>query len=277
MLPQFISDFFALHQDMLWLFTVVLDLSIAILLYRMFGKMGLYAVVVLNIMLTNLQGPKVTDILGMQTSMGVILYAGIYFATDMISERYGQREANRAVMIGFATSVIVVVVMSISLMFSPTESPENAGRALLMHESVSALFDYTPSFVFGSLAAYFISQNLDVYIFHYIKDKTQGRHLWLRNNASTIMSQAVDTLIYGFIVWWPLVGFATALKLAGAKYVFKVIIALMDTPFIYLARSWDMSHRDWVDHPHLKHSSAGQSRQENAWLHSDESKQAEKV
>jgi uncharacterized integral membrane protein (TIGR00697 family) len=252
MLPQFISDFFASHQDLLWLFTVIIDLSIAIVLYRMFGKMGLYAVIVLNIMLSNLQGPKVVDILGMQTSMGVILYAGIYFATDLISERYGQREANRAVMIGFSASVIVVIIMSISLLFRPTSGagdPDLVARAGDMHDSIEALFSYTPSFVFGSLAAYFISQNLDVYIFHYIKEKTQGRHLWLRNNVSTMLSQLADTLIYGFIVWWPIVGFTTALQLAGAKYVFKVIIAALDTPFIYLARSWDMSHKDWADQP----------------------------
>jgi queuosine precursor transporter len=245
MLPQFISEFFALHQDLLWLFTVIIDLSIAIILYRTFGKAGLYAIVVLNLMLTNLQGPKVIDILGMQTSMGVILYAGIYFATDMISEKYGQREANRAVMIGFAVSVIVVVIMSISLMFQPTTSPQQAEYALSMHNAVASLFDFTPHFVFGSLAAYFISQHLDVYIFHYLKEKTAGRHLWLRNNASTMISQAVDTVIYGLIVWWPLVGLENAIQLAFAKYIFKVIIAALDTPFIYIARRWDVSQRDW--------------------------------
>jgi queuosine precursor transporter len=256
MLPQFVSEFFTLHQDLLWIFTVIIDLSIAIILYRTFGKMGLYAIVVLNLMLTNLQGPKVIDILGMQTSMGVILYAGIYFATDMISEKYGQREANRAVMIGFSVSVIVVVIMSISLMFQPTTRAEQAEYALNMHNAVASLFDFTPHFVFGSLAAYFISQHLDVYIFHYLKEKTQGRHLWLRNNASTITSQAVDTVIYGLIVWWPLVGLETAMQLAVAKYIFKVIIAILDTPFIYIARRWDVSHRDW----HFEHDPQEQEK-----------------
>jgi uncharacterized integral membrane protein (TIGR00697 family) len=115
-----------------------------------------------------------------------------------------------------------------------------------MHAATATLFNFTPRFVFGSLLAYLISQRFDVWVFHLIKKKTRGRHLWLRNNASTMLSQAIDTIIYGVVVWWGVVDFATAMQLALAKYFFKVIIALIDTPFIYLARDWDVSDKDWV-------------------------------
>ena len=247
MILSSISEFFSLHQNLLWFFTVAADLSIALILFRLFGKTGLYAIVVLNIMLTNLYGPKLTDVLGMQTSLGVILYASIFFATDLLSERYGQKEANRAVLIGFTTSAVVVVMMSISLMFLPSADPEQAQKSAEIHQAIKRLFDYTPLFVFGSLFVYLVSQSLDVWVFHYIKQRTSGKHLWLRNNASTMISQAVDTVLYSLIVWWPLVGLRTALELSAAKYLFKVIIALIDTPFIYMARGWDMSRRDAVD------------------------------
>jgi len=61
-----------------------------------------------------------------------------------------------------------------------------------------------------------------------------------------MVSQAIDTLIYGIVVWWGVVDFATAMQLALAKYLFKVIIALVDTPFIYLARDWNVDAKDWV-------------------------------
>ena len=89
----------------------------------------------------------------------------------------------------------------------------------------------------GSLLAYLISQSFDVWIFHLIKIKTKGKHLWLRNNLSTILSQLIDTSIYGLVVWWGIVDFATAMQLAGAKYVFKVVIAMIDTAFLYWARN----------------------------------------
>ncbi len=246
MLPSFIVEFFQQHQNFLWLLIVAVDLSITLLMYRIFGKMGLYAIVVLNIMLSNIQGPKLTLIFGMETSLGLILYAGIYFATDLLSEKYGRREGTRAVMIGFGTSLVVVIMMSISLMFLPlVGETDKAVMAQNTHGALEHLFNFTPHFVLGSLFVYLVSQNLDVWTFHFIKDKTQGRHLWLRNNLSTMTSQAVDTLLYAAIVWWPLVGLETALSLAMAKYVFKLFIAAFDTPFIYLARNWDMRHRDW--------------------------------
>jgi uncharacterized integral membrane protein (TIGR00697 family) len=240
MIPESLVEFFAAHQNMLWIMTVAVDLAITLLMYRLFGKMGLYAIVILNIMLSNLQGPKLTIIFGLETSLGLILYSGIYFATDLLSERYGKREGARAVLLGFATSVIMVIMMSLSLLFLPSKP-----FAEEIHEAITTLFDFTPLFVFGSLFVYLVSQSFDVWIFHYIKEKTKGRHLWLRNNLSTMTSQALDTVLYAVIVWAPIVGLKVAFQLSLAKYLFKVIIAALDTPFIYWARSWDVSKRDW--------------------------------
>jgi uncharacterized integral membrane protein (TIGR00697 family) len=206
----------------------------------------LYASIVISLLLANLQGPKLTEIFGLQTSMGVILYSSIYFATDLLSERYGKAEANRAVMIGFVVSIIIIVMISLSLQYLPSTNPETADFAQSVHQATVTLFSFTPRFVLGSLLAYLISQRFDVWIFHIIKRKTHGRHLWLRNNVSTMLSQAIDTVIYGVIVWWGVVDFETAMQLALAKYFFKIIIALVDTPFIYLARDWDVDGKDWV-------------------------------
>lgn len=250
MIPENIAEFFAAHQNMLWVFTVCVDLAMTLAMFKFFGRQGLYAVIVMNIILMNIQGPKLTTVFGMQTSLGMIIYSGIYFATDILSEKYGKREANRAVMIGFATSVVVFAIMSLSLLFLPTQDPDKKQFATEVHEAISLLFGFSPRFVFGSLFAYFISQHLDVWIYHYLMKKTQGRMLWLRNNASTMTSQLIDTTIYSTVVWWGLFDFQTALELALAKYFFKVIIAALDTPFIYWASRWDVRDRDWVsNHP----------------------------
>ena len=239
-------QWFQLNQEMLWVTTIAVDLTFAIILFRFFGRQGLYATIIISLLLANLQGPKLTEIFGLQTSMGVILYSSIYFATDLLSERYGKLEATRAVMIGFTVSVIIIVMISISLIYLPAKDPETASLALSMHEATATLFNFTPRFVLGSLLAYLLSQRFDVWIFHVIKEKTNGRHLWLRNNISTILSQGIDTMIYGVVVWWGVVEFNTAMQLALAKYFFKILIALLDTPFIYLARGWNVEDKDWV-------------------------------
>lgn len=231
-------DLFSQHQTLLWFLTLILDLSFAVLCYRVFGRPGLWGVIVFSLLLANVMGPKLTIVGGLQTSMGVILYSSIFFATDLLSEKYGRAEAQRAVLLGFFVSVALVVMTQLSMLYLPSDMPETAVFAGTVHQAMLTLFDYTPRFVFGSLVAYLISQSFDVWAFHKIKRATSGKHLWLRNTLSTLLSQMVDTVIYGLVVWWGLVDLVTALQLALAKYVFKFVIAVVDTPFIYWARNW---------------------------------------
>jgi uncharacterized integral membrane protein (TIGR00697 family) len=205
----------------------------------MFGREGLLGCIILSILLANLQGPKLTTIFGLQTSLGVIFYSSIFFATDLLSEKYGRAMANRAVLIGFSVSCILVLMLSIALLFLPSTDPETAEFSSRIQQSFENILNFTPRFVFGSLLAYLISQSLDVWLFHWIRKKTAGRMLWLRNNGSTMISQAVDTLIYSLVVWWGVVELSTAIQLGLVKYGFKLAIAAIDTPFIYWAISWD--------------------------------------
>ena len=234
-----LAEFFQANQDALWLLTLALDLGFTVVMFRIFGRDGLLVCIVLSILLANLQGPKLTTILGFQTSLGVIFYSSIFFATDLLSEKYGRETANRAVLMGFSVSCILVVMLTIALQFLPTDDPETAEFSRTIQQSFENILDFTPRFVFGSLFAYLISQSLDVWLFHWIKRRTSGRWLWVRNNGSTMVSQAVDTLIYSFVVWWGVVELSTAIQLGMVKYGFKLGIAAFDTPFIYWARSWE--------------------------------------
>jgi uncharacterized integral membrane protein (TIGR00697 family) len=248
MIPDVFVELLAANQSFLWILVVLLDLAFTVVMFRLFGKTGLYTVIVLNVMLCNIQGPKLTQVFGMTTSLGVILYSGIYFATDLLGERYSRREAVRAVLIGFAANLFMVITMSLSLLFEPTPEGGKATEiATQAHDALSFMFGFTPRFVFGSMLAYLISQSLDVWFFHLMKKATKGKHLWLRNCLSTLVSQIIDTLIYSLVVWWAVLDLRTALYLAGVKYVFKFIIAILDTPFIYWARRWDTTKTDWSD------------------------------
>jgi uncharacterized integral membrane protein (TIGR00697 family) len=242
MIPETVVTFFHANQNLLWLTTLTLDLSMTLLLYRFFGRLGLTAAIVLSILLANLQGPKLTEIMGMETSLGVIFYSTIFFATDLLGEKYGRAAATKAVLLGFSVSVILVVIMSMSLLYLPSTRPESAVFSYEIHQAFSKILDFTPRFVFGSLLAFLISQSFDVWLFHRVKQWTKGKHLWIRNNLSTITSQALDTALYTVIVWWGIFDLATAFQLGLAKYVFKVFIAAFDTPFIYWARGWNVPH-----------------------------------
>ncbi|MDE0790055.1 MAG: queuosine precursor transporter [Woeseiaceae bacterium] len=236
MIPDSIASFFVGHQEILWLTTLIVDLTGTVLLYRFFGKAGLQVAIATAIILANLQGPKLTIIFGMQTSLGVIFYSSVFFATDVLSENYGRAEANKAVRMGFAVSVIVLLMFSLALLYSPSDRPETAAYAASIHGAFETILNYTPRFIFGSLLAYYVSQSFDVWAFHKIKSMTGERWLWLRNNASTLGSQVIDTIIYSLVAWWGIVDLKTAIALGGAKYIFKIGIAMIDTVFVYWAK-----------------------------------------
>ena len=231
-----LSGLFVENQDLLWLATLCADLGFTVLLYRLFGKAGLQVAIATAILLANLQGPKLTIIFGFQTSMGVIFYSSIFFATDVLSENYGRKEAGKAVMMGFVVSIIVLVMLSLGLLFQPSDRVAGSFPQEV-HEAFGTILNFTPRFVIGSLLAYLISQSFDVWIFHKIKARTGDAKLWLRNNLSTMSSQILDTVLYSLVVWWGTVDLQTALALGGVKYAFKVVIALIDTAFMYWARA----------------------------------------
>jgi len=236
MIPESVVAFFAANQELLWLTTLILDLGGTLVLYRLFGKAGLQVAIATAIILANLQGPKLTVIFGMETSLGVIFYSSIFFATDVLSENYGRAEANKAVRMGFAVSVIVLLMLSFAMLYQPSQKPGSAEFSANVHNAFATIVNFTPRMIIGSLVAYAISQSFDVWAFHKIKSITGDRWLWLRNNLSTMSSQVIDTAIFTLCVWAPIVGIKSALALGFAKYIFKLAIAMIDTVFIYWAR-----------------------------------------
>ena len=118
-------------------------------------RVGAKTLILLGIVLGNLQGGKVSQLeffgYSFTASMGAILYSGIYFATDVLNEKFGREEANRAVMLGFVANIAVMITLLISVQFKPSQI---TGSALEVHNAISTLASYSPVFVIGSLIAY---------------------------------------------------------------------------------------------------------------------------
>ncbi|NDV24228.1 queuosine precursor transporter [Desulfovibrio sp. JC022] len=216
-------------NELLWLGFAVMDLSLVLVIYRFFGKIGLFGLIVFNLILCNIQVLKTIELFGMTTTLGNILYASVFLSTDMLSEFYGKKEAKKAVYLGFVVLVMAVVYMQLALMFTPAADD-------FAQPHLEAIFGFLPRIALGSMAAYIVSQLNDVYIFHLLKEKMGQRHLWLRNNASTLLSQFLDSSVFCFVALWGLFPFEVWVEILFTTYLFKVIVAVMDTPFLYLAR-----------------------------------------
>ncbi|MEW5725614.1 MAG: queuosine precursor transporter [Thermodesulfobacteriota bacterium] len=217
-------------NELIWVSFLVLDLLAAVLVFRLFGRHGLYGLIVMNIIICNIQVMKIVKLFGLTTTLGNILYASIFFATDILGEMYGKNEARRGVWIGFVMLVLATVYMQVALLFTPDRND-------LMHPVLARLFAMYPRVAAASLLAYLVSQLHDVWAFEFWKLRTRGRHLWLRNNASTMVSQALDTVVFCSVAFWGLFPWSDFLQILLTTYLLKFLVAVADTPFIYLAKA----------------------------------------
>ena len=163
-------------------------------------------------------------------SVGIFAYPITFLTTDIISEIYGKKRANYIVVVGFAVSLFTLAVITLGGIAPPSE------HSPLTQESYEAVFKFAPRILFASMVAYLFAQFVDIQVFHFWKRLTRGRHLWLRNNGSTLFSQLVDTsLVVVLTHLGTSVPGGEILNLIIYGYLIKAAVALFDTPFFYLS------------------------------------------
>ena len=228
-------------NELLWLALLLATFAGIMLAYKFFGKTGLYAWMAVAIILANIQVLKTIGIFGFVTALGNIVYGTTFLTTDILSEKYGQKAARKAVWIGFFMLIATTIVMQVCLLFAPHESDFSQG-------SLQTIFGFLPRIAFASLLAFIVSQHHDVWSFGLWKKKTKGKYLWLRNNASTLVSQLIDNVIFtaiaftGFLSWVPFLNWTQVfdwsiiIQIFFVSYVMKFIVAALDTPFVYWAK-----------------------------------------
>ncbi|MFB6089260.1 MAG: queuosine precursor transporter [Candidatus Aenigmatarchaeota archaeon] len=160
---------------------------------------------------------------------GVIVYATSFLLTDILSEFYGKKNAKEAVWSGFLASILLIITIEIAIVW-PSASFWGGQEAFVK------TLGLTWRIVLASLIAYLVSQNWDVFVFHKIKRITGNEHLWIRNIASTTSSQFLDTIIFISISFY---GVMPIVPLIIGQYLIKLVIAVMDTPFLYSLKFLD--------------------------------------
>lgn len=172
---------------------------------------------------------------------GILTYPLTFLVTDVVSEVYGKRRADFMVAIGFVMSLVMIGVMQLAVwvpphpFWVPAENAFYASAAEYQH-AYESVFSLQGLLLMGSMSAYLCAQLCDNYLYHFWKRLTKGRHLWLRNNGSTMVSQLVDTAIVNSILFYLGFGmeFWTGVGIMATIYVYKMCLAALDTPLIYL-------------------------------------------
>jgi len=218
-----------LPNELLWFLLLVVNFVSIVALYRFAGRAGLYVWITIAAIVANIQVTKTVELFGLTATLGNIVYAGSFLATDLLNEVYGERSARRGVFFGFFAIAATIVLMNAALFFAPDRSD-------FAHEHLVAIFALLPRIGVASVVAYLVSQRHDVWAYQFWKRRFP-RRLWLRNNLSTLVSQLIDTCLFTAIAFVGRFPPAILLEIVITTYLFKGVVALLDTPFLYLGRS----------------------------------------
>ncbi|AKB19091.1 MULTISPECIES: queuosine precursor transporter [unclassified Methanosarcina] len=194
----------------------------------------LLTVFVSSLLLGNLLGSKLIEIFGIVTSVGLFGYPVTFLITDIVEEVRGKEVTKIFVHAGFLSLCIAVLFVFVSTGLTPSPLYPHS-------EAYNNVFSNSLRIILASMIAFVISQYHDLWAFNFWKQKTNGRHLWLRNNLSTIVSQLFDSIIFIFIAFYhatPELGAVPILYMVLPLWALKAVFALLDTPFVYLGVRW---------------------------------------
>lgn len=217
-------------NEVLFIVSILINFIGIILSYKMFNKIGLFVWVAIATIIANIEATKCVDMFGISVTLGNVIYSTIFLATDILSEMYSGSEARKAVKIGFFSMVTFTILTQIDLIFIPNSQD-------LVNNSMHTIFGFMPRLCFASIFTYIISNTLDTYLYEYIKNKfPQDKFLWIRNNGSTMISQLVDSILFTLIAFAGIYSWKVVINLVIVTYAVKVVVAILDTPFIYIAK-----------------------------------------
>lgn len=161
-------------------------------------------------------------------SAGVLPYPVTFLITDLLSEIFGRKKTNLVVFSGFLALLFVMLILYLGGLFDALSFSN------VQNEDYDLMFGNSKRVIIASMVAYLAAQFIDVRLYHFWKKLTKGKYLWLRNNASTFLSMFVDTTLVVIVLFYGVESFNTILGMILSGWLFKIICAFVDTPFLYL-------------------------------------------
>jgi uncharacterized integral membrane protein (TIGR00697 family) len=210
------------------------NLSFANKIYLILAGLFITSLVASNLIFTKIfyWYPLDINILGVklfELSVGILPYPLTFLITDLISEIYGRKKADQVVITGIFASIFSILLILISSYVPAIEASP------IDDETFNSVFLNAPLAVLASMLTYLFAQFIDIRIYHFWKKLTKGKHLWLRNNFSTFTSQFIDTFtIVSLLILFGILPEDKFTVLIISGFLFKVIVAILDTPLLYL-------------------------------------------
>jgi uncharacterized integral membrane protein (TIGR00697 family) len=207
---------------------IILCFGIEVLIEKIFKKEGLYVWVAVALVTANLLVAKNIDILGLQATLGNILFASTFLATDILSEKYSTKESRKAINIGICAVILFTIATQFSLLFKPNELD-------MVNDSLKNIFTFNLRISISSIVMCYLSNMLDIIVFEKIKKKIPNK-MWVRNNIATIISNCLENYLFTIFAFIGIYDLKTIFAIATTTTILEIMIAICDTPFLYLSK-----------------------------------------
>ena len=219
-------------NEFLIILTLAFTFGLTLLWFYKFREYGLYGLTVFLTIVANIEVMVVVDAFGIEMTLGNMLFAGTFLATDMLSEMYDKHSASRCVKVGILTSLCMIVITSIWMKYTPAASDT-------MYPAMRQLFANTPRVMISSLVVYAACQVLDVQLYHWVWKMTgySEKHMWIRNNVATLMSQFANAVMFNFLAFYGTMPIDTLVSVIVANFLITIVTSMLDTPVLYAARA----------------------------------------
>lgn len=220
-----------MYNELIGIGTFFITFILMLVLYRFFGKTGLFVWVAIGTIIANIQVIKTVELFSVSATLGNVMFASIYLATDILNDIYGRKQAKKAVWLGFSSVIVMVILLQCSLTFIPAQDD-------VSQKALETIFNIVPRIALGSIIAYVIGQHLDVLLFNLIKNKfSSDKTFYIRAYGSTIVSSIIDTAIFVLIAFYGNLPNSVVFEIFITTYFLKLLTTISNVPFGYIAKS----------------------------------------
>ena len=207
---------------------ILVTFSLVVLIEKLFKKEGLYVWVSIATILANLTVCKMIDVFNFTTSLGNVIFASTFLATDIISEKYSAKEARKAVYLSMFAGITFIIITQLTLLFTPSSEDVVQG-------AMKTLFAINLRTSIASMGMFFIANMLDIYIYNKLKEKLPKK-LWLRNNVATITCNCIENYFFNTLAFIGIFSLPVIISIATTTTIIEIVIAVCDTPFLYMSK-----------------------------------------
>lgn len=216
-------------NTILFIISIILVFGTLVLVNRFFGKSGVIGFMGAATILANMMTCKCVDLLGMGATLGTIMFASNFLATDILTECYDKKTARKGVMFALTASCGFLITTQIAVLFKPNGID-------VAQAAFQTLFTLTPRVTLASVSLFLFSNIVDINLYDFFKQKTGNKYIWLRNNVCTILCNGTENFLFYIIAFAGIFKMPEITSMAFTATIIEIIVALCDTPFLYIAR-----------------------------------------